>query len=359
MKFLYREIGDKIEILRCYGMGGRVELPELIDGKMVVSLGDYLFSEGMRQEPEGILWNEREDGGDKTEDIIAGDMVEEVFLPPALLRMGRYVFYNCDKLKKLHITSGDLDIGAGAFNGCRKISDLYITIISGGRSCLKEILAELNETLTVHYREMKREKDGTLSMAGEASLLFPIYYEEAVENTPAKLLQTYIHGCGHLYRYCFQGTKFEFQEYDGLFIHAKTHERARYVVELSMGRLRYPLELTEHAEHQYREYLIEQIEETAVYLAERNDVALWRWFIERMTGRKIKFEHVTAAGLGNEGMAVRAHEEFHNIEKPILGKIGFGKLIEAASRFGCVDALSYLMDAGSRIYPAEKKKYKI
>ena len=78
------------------------------------------------------------------------------------------------------------------------------------KSCLKEILSELNETVAVHYRERGETGEKTLL----AELLFPAFYEEAVENTPARITETHVHGCGHRYRYCFENTQLLFREYD-------------------------------------------------------------------------------------------------------------------------------------------------
>lgn len=390
LKLRYRERGETVEILRCYGERRVVSLPEFISGKRVTALGDYLFSEDMRQEPEGLLWEcDKETGravqmpagetvdrngrgeviseeASGTGPVICGASVEEVRLPAGLQSIGKYAFYNCDKLKRLHLSSTISEIGAGAFNGCRKITVLDITVVRGEKSCLKEVLSELNETLTVYYRQAERAADGTIVMTGEARLLFPLFYEEAVENTPARMLETHVHGCGHRYRYCFEGTEFKFREYDALFIHAKAQEPPARVAELAIGRLRYPLGLSDEAYLQYGNYLLKHMENTAAYLAESHEMKELKWFVEEFSpekaesadrAKRVKNEHAAAGCLGNEGLAVRAREELINIEKPILGKTGFDKLIEAFSHSGCVEALSYVMDAAHRGTPSKKKKF--
>lgn len=365
LELIYRECGGTVEILRCYGECETVVLPACILGKPVTALGDYLFSREMRTEPEGLLW--AEDAAIRPEgaairpqgEILCGSAVAEVVLPDTLKKIGRYAFYNCDGLRVLRLVSTVSDIGAGAFNGCRKITDLYVDVVSGGKSCLKEVLAELNETLTVHYRQMERAEGGALHKTGEARLLFPAFYEEAVENTPARILETHVHGCGHRYRYCFQGTEFEFREYDALFIHARTQEPPSRAAELAIGRLRYPLQLTKEAAERYGAYLMEQIDGTAQYLAGKNDMREWRWFIREFSPERAKNEHAAAGCLGNEGLAVRAREEFSDIRKPILGKTGFDKLIEVTGRLGHTEALSCLMDAAYRAYPPVKRKFEL
>ena len=201
-----------------------------------------------------------------------------------------------------------VDIGAGAFNGCRQIDELTIGVIKGERSCLKEVLAELNESLTVFYRQYEKSGDGELKCTGRAQLLFPVFYEEAVENTPARILETHVHGCGHRYRYAFEGTEFKFREYDSLFIHARAQESPQQAAVLALGRLRYPLELSQEASVMYREYLVQHPVEAAACLLKNDSMDDWRWFVGEFTpcGEKmIKVEHAAAGCLGNEGYAGR------------------------------------------------------
>ena len=59
MKIYYREKSGGIEILRCFGMGGRVEIPGMIEDKLVVSAAPYAFSSHMDEKEElknACLW---------------------------------------------------------------------------------------------------------------------------------------------------------------------------------------------------------------------------------------------------------------------------------------------------------------
>lgn len=403
MKFLYEVKNHTVKILRCYGAEdgygerGAIVLPASICGRPVTELGDYIFSAEMRERPAGILWEERDSkDGEKvcTEDELnivsggelCGRRVRSVFLPATIEKIGRYAFYNCDCLKELHFTASISDIGAGAFNGCRKITDLYVDVISGRKSCLKEILADLNETLIVYYRELAPEYAGqsvVWKILGQARLLFPLFYEEAVENTPARILETHVHGCGHRYRYCFQGTEFRFRDYDALFIHARTQEEPEHVAALAMGRLRFPYQLSAEAGREYAEYLLAHLEDTAACLLKEGGMDGFRWLVEyfspgqsrgekteRMTKgvakgmtedikNGIKNEHAAVGCLGNEGLTVRAREEYYDIKKPILGETGFDKLVELTNRAGHTEATSFLMDARYRCYPPKRKRFEL
>ena len=119
----------------------------------------------------------------------------------AAARIGAYAFYNCSGLRKLSCQSTVDDWGAGVFTGCTGIASLDICVREEGKSCFREILSELRQTLDVDYRR----EDGTLL----AKLVFPEYFEESVENTPARIIMREMHGCGHMYRYCFDGTRFD------------------------------------------------------------------------------------------------------------------------------------------------------
>lgn len=47
MKIYYREKSGGIEILRCFGIESRVEIPGMIDDKLVISAAPYAFSSHM------------------------------------------------------------------------------------------------------------------------------------------------------------------------------------------------------------------------------------------------------------------------------------------------------------------------
>jgi hypothetical protein len=68
MKIYYREKSGGIEILRCFGIEGRVEIPGMIDGKLVISAAPYAFSSHMDEKEDlknASLW-EVSDGLEKS-----------------------------------------------------------------------------------------------------------------------------------------------------------------------------------------------------------------------------------------------------------------------------------------------------
>ena len=95
MKIYYREKSGGIEILRCFGMGDRVEIPGMIEDKLVVSAASYAFSSHMDEKEElknAGLWEVSDGlGFGREEHVLAGNDVEEIVFPDTLKEIGRYI----------------------------------------------------------------------------------------------------------------------------------------------------------------------------------------------------------------------------------------------------------------------------
>ena len=304
-------------LVRCYGEERVWHVPETVDGYRIVEAAAYVFSAGMWQEPFG------------SEDPIAGPpacggMVEEIYFPETLKKIGRYAFYNCDHLRVLGLPGTCTDIGGGSFNGSRQfIRELHIDDKSGEKSCLKELLSELSEQMRVYY-----SLDGVFL----GVLLFPYYYEEAIENTPARILERETHGVGHRYRYCFQNSHFVFREYDSdrLFYDLQVKERPRTVLELALWRLRWPYECRWEAVQQYEGYVRKHLTEAVAFLLERVDARetqirseLFRWFVRY----------------------------------PAWGREEFEEILEAVNREGRPLEMSLVMEEKGRRFPAKRRSF--
>lgn len=261
--FYYKKTDRGVCILRCRSLDSQVEIPEELDGAPVTELGSYAFSEVCRN-PETGVW----DGGKEPEDLpgLWGNRLTGVSLPPTIRKIGRYAFYNCEQLENLACSTTTLDWGAGAFTGCRGIKELELSVVEGQKSCFQEIISELPQNLWVHYRGKQ-----------EARLLFPEFFEESVENTPARILETHVHGCGHQYRYCFKESEFQFRDYDSLFPHVKVQESEETVLELTEARLLWPGGLTGEHRQMYLEYLREHQVMAAVYAVRKGDMERLSW----------------------------------------------------------------------------------
>ena len=295
MKLLYEETLDGISVRRCYGLDGIVQIPDRIDGKPVTGLEGYLFSETVRG--RGVPPHEYEG-----EPELCGSQVKELVLPRYAKRIGAYAFYNCSGLRKLSCQSTVDDWGAGVFTGCTGIASLDICVREEGKSCFREILSELSQTLDVDYRR----EDGTLL----AKLVFPEYFEESVENTPARIIMREMHGCGHMYRYCFDGTRFDVGEYDRLFPHVTVQEKPELVTRLALYRLYWPWGLKEEAAKAYQDYI------------------------------------AAHAGDAAEGILKRGERDILGLmaRSGFMGRDGLGQMLDAASRGGNAADAALLMD---------------
>ena len=283
MKIYYREKSGGIEILRCFGMGGRVEIPGMIDDKLVISAAPYAFSSHMDEKEElknAGLWEVSDGlGFSREEHVLAGNDVEEIVFPDTLKEIGRYIFYGCGNLKKLEFSDSLMQIGCGAFTGCHALEKLTVHMRQGKKSGVKEMLGEMWQRIDVNflyeYEEDSIEKPDMMyrrENKSEARLVFPEHYDEAVENTPARILYTEYHGSGSNYRQCFYDKELNYQEYDRLFEMAVAMDKLEVLVDMSFGRLEFPYELTGKARENYREYIRKNMGDIAEYLVKQEDM---------------------------------------------------------------------------------------
>lgn len=259
---LYHQNKNGICIDRCLGSDGILELPEEIDGLPVTELAPYIFSEGLDEaDRQNYLKKDRiysEDGAPDLDNCqeIAGNRLTEISLPSSLQKIGRYAFYNCFQLQKISFYGALKDLGAGALTGCHRMEYIHVITDENGDSCLRDFLTELPETLLVEI-----EQNGARSR-----FWFPEFFEEGVENTPARILENHVYGSGIRYRNSFLHRTLNILEYDKLFPYAVAWEQAEVVLKLALDRLLYPVGLTETADNKYREYLSEHMEEALYYL---------------------------------------------------------------------------------------------
>lgn len=262
MRILYEKTLDGVCLQRCYGLDKILEIPGTVDGMPVTEFAGYLFSDTVRRrEPPPCEY--------LGEPELCGSRVEEIILPDTIRKVGAYGFYNCSGLKRLSCSSAVEDWGAGVFTGCTGLRCLDIRVAEGRKSCFKDILSELHQTLSVNYRS----GSGTLL----AKLIFPEFFEESVENTPARIIMREMHGCGHMYRYCFEDTQFQFREYDHLFPNTVIQERPGLAAQMAVYRLYWPWGLTDEFKDQYWEFLKQHPRETASGLTDRRETAILKW----------------------------------------------------------------------------------
>lgn len=317
MKVHYRIIDNDIEIVRCFGTDPEIVVPEKIDGRPVKRMAPYAFSARKDREDEDVLVFERDEERmfSSEEKLLAGQTLESVRLPDTMEEAGRYLFYGCRNLRELHFSDRLKNIGSGAFTGCRSLSALHVRLLDGDRSCVHDILGDLWQRIDVTFY-----KGGT-----EARLVFPEHYEEAVENTPARILFTQHHGSGNNYRQCFYNKEIDYRKYDGLFYSARAQDDVNVISDLIFARLMYPEDLTKEAQKAYEDYVREHALPVAEHLTDTEDLAALKEFSARELWTR---ESLTG-------------------------------VVHYASGQGKRAVLAFLMNEKHRLYPERKKKYEL
>lgn len=274
---MYPEIHYKAEsfgeitVFGCYGENPDIYLPVRIEGMPVTKISDYGFAK--TEEEEGLSVFTPEDG--KKEMIrLCGGKVEKIHLPCYVREIGKYAFYRCFCLRELSFTDSLKSIGGGAFTGCQ-LKKLNIICRHSRQTCLRQILEEQRFELEVHlsYEDGARRET--------ARLIFPEHYEEAVENTPARIVETHYHGAGGDYRQCVYHKEIDYEEYDALFSIAKAREEDRTLIRIALGRLQEPYRLSEQAEEEYRAFLRKYTEQAARILLEEDDMRTLSFLLKK------------------------------------------------------------------------------
>lgn len=303
--FAYEIRKDSAVIWRCFSRDTRAEIPETLGGFPVRELMPYAFSAHMEEAElrrkietgNVVLYRPQAAAGELFTDVpaLCGNQLEEISLPPAMRRVGRYCFYDCKNLVRVEFHGMLTDWGSGVFTRCHQVRELRVWADEQGGSYLKDVLDELPETLEVEY----------IIQGQRAKLMFPEFYEEGVENTPARILETHVHGSGISYRNCFQGRRFDFAQYDTLFPYAKALESEEVVARMVTGRLRYPEGLTPRARKQYEDYVAEHDIALGKWMMEQKDLEGLQWLLNlREQEAKLVDELVVCASKQHDAEAV-------------------------------------------------------
>lgn len=319
MKFYYRITDNEIEIIRCFGNDTKVILPEHIHGVPVTKVAPYAFSLHKTEEKGSYLCDKTKGHLLSDHEIyaLAGDAVEEIVFPDTVDEIGNYIFYGCRKLKKLTFSDTLHNIGSGAFTGCSALAELQVHMKNSRKSCVKEILGELWQRIDVSfYYEKQKER---------AELVFPQHYEEAVENTPARILYTQHHGSGNDYRQCFYDYEMDYRKYDSLFFLAAARDSTEVFADIVFKRLMFPYDLMNKYETQYKNVIYKNYKETLKYLIKEE---LMKYI-----------QYLTETALWNKEMIDYA--------------------LDVASHLGKIEIAGYLMDVKHKNFKRNKKMFEL
>ena len=225
---------------------------ELTRDSSGVRILSYDSSESIAEVPESLL------GLPVTEIApyaFSGSDITVLDLPKSVIRMGKYALYQCSKLRELHFYNSLRDFGAGAFTGCHQIRRIVLRLEGDDTSSLRDVLMEIPEEILVEYHYQGKT----------ARLCYPEFYEEGVENTPARIIESHTHGSGMFYRNCFVKQKLQFSEYDGRFPYALGQENLSFLIRLVTERLAAPYALSPNAKSAYESFLDEYFSQALDY----------------------------------------------------------------------------------------------
>lgn len=319
LKIDYVEQEDGISICRCYGYEDILVIPDEIDGKPVVGLCDHALAQsGSAQRPKDlkqIILHEEEQGFAKEREL-AGEFLKEVYLPVHLKRIENYAFYFCRNLNTLRFGGNLKKVGSGLFIWCKSLRYLIFENVSKSSHGMEHILADITWEVETRWQF----DDGTV-----VQLTFPEYYEESVENTPARNIDTQWHGSGYKYRQCFRDHSMVYRYYDEIFGYAVGNEFTDTCIRIAMNRLRFPEQLSKEAKMQYEEFMKQHIDEVLKEKIRSEDL------------EDVRF-------LARSGL---------------LGKEETDKAIELASAYQKAELCSFLMDYRRQHFKAIRKTFEL
>ena len=364
----YIDKSTYVILLRVYTESDTIQIPEQIDGKPVRELADHAFadepsvlyaeSEKRRAVSSGDCWTFQSAGagasaapthfsGERTErpdasvnaavpnserrstlpPALCGRRLRAVVLPDALAAIGNYAFYGCDNLKTVSFPASIRRIGSGLFNSCPALLVLvFRQAVSAAPSAPPATPALLQEVLrTVNHEVEVRLQDPSGQDA--VRLLFPEYYEEPKENTPARIIEIIWHGTGYQYRQCFLQRKLQYSQYDSLLPAADAQEMPQTLVRLCLDRLITPAELSRVHLESYVSCLRKQPDALWTFLLADQETDLTDW------------------------LRVLERSGYFTEER-------LDQMIDQASSAGRADASVYLMDLRRRMFrPSSGSKY--
>ena len=233
----FTEIQNEIMITGGFEGQTVIDVPDEIEDARVTSVNTYAFA-------------------DRTD-------IREVILPKSMTHIGAHAFYNCRNLALIELHDGIRDIDDGAFKNCYRLEKIIMHSHDGREGCIRNLMDDNTQELSleIHYDD------------GQSSLLtFPVFEDDYVENTPARIFQAVSYGTGGAYRQCMQSGSIDYREFDELFPRSVRADRFQAALNNSIGRLSHPYRLFNSAKEIYARFLKDNAEKAAIFLMEKGDV---------------------------------------------------------------------------------------
>ncbi|MCR5798380.1 MAG: leucine-rich repeat protein [Eubacterium sp.] len=276
MWYWYSEDDDGITVLRVWHDSPSLAIAERIEGKKVVSLAPYCFSEKCKYSGDEEFVKIAEVNSeisrsstkvefDKTLSSgkiksAGGDYLQEIKLPTSLKSIGDLCFYQCRKLTSIEFGSEEIDIGSDAFMNCRNFKTIKIRGVLGKPSGLRGILAQRSQAMDVFF------DDGAVH--------FPEYSEQYELIGPAHIFELNVEGEGFRARQCFAGEVFQVDRYDEVFSKGADVESIGTLCKIAFLRLSNPANLAASHKKNYREILLAHISQMSELMIKHQDMAV-------------------------------------------------------------------------------------
>ena len=259
-RLVVRREESGVTILRAVTCDENAVLPDALFGLPVTGLSDRALAHGAKPaEGEEV----RVLGGAEGEDW-DNRSIRSLSLPRSLESVGDYAFMNLKSMETLRLYDAVQSIGSASFMNCRLFSRLELTRISHDQGpALAAIVGSLPQELDAAVYNA----DGS-----KYRLIFPEYFENYTENSPAHHFELKIVGGGYAYHGVFRAKKLYLPEYDALwrdYIAAEHDEES--ALRLAYYRLRYPAELSDRAREQYAVFLRQNMREALSLVMGKKD----------------------------------------------------------------------------------------
>ena len=233
-----------VTILRAITCDQNAVLPDELFGLPVTKLADRALAHGATPlEGEEV----RVYGGPESEDWDNRN-ITALTLPRHLASTGDYAFMNLRSMETLRFYDGVQTFGSASFMNCRLFSRIELTRTGHEQG---PALAGLVHNLPQELDVLIRKTDGAV-----LRLIFPEYFENYTENSPAHHFELKIVGGGYAYHGVFRNKTLILSDYDALWSDyiAAEHDESS-ALRLAYYRLRYPAELSDRAASQYTAFL--------------------------------------------------------------------------------------------------------
>lgn len=267
-KLTVRREEDHIVILRAVTCDRRAILPDTIFDLPVTVLGDHALAPNASPiageelqlvcGPEGE-WDNR--------------ALEDLTLPAHLTDVENYAFYGCRSLHTLRLHDRVDRWGGYCLMNCRALHHFHLTRVGEKQGeALAFLCGEVHDELNVTVYQT----DGAV-----LRLIFPDFSEEYEENCPNHHFDYHIFGGGYAYHHVFRSKQLHLQVYDSLWDkYLKEEHEPETALRLAYTRLRWPVDLREQAELQYRHYLCRNGEQALRWQLSLKDSAGLRLLLE-------------------------------------------------------------------------------